>query len=243
MATVFTTTQLVGLLYCLGFPVSIQAAADSKGERRWHPHFWFHGIVYLSVLGSGVAALALQWNNGGRNFAPYLQVLLLIAAWTVMLWPIVKSLNDYRSEEHPRWLELEQGRNKLISSPIFSTLETTAVEQMKELLVTLVNRVETNRRGSSVSPSVSTPSNPTPEFPNLSHSSASLSRVSAAQRSVADATDESNVENTRTSNSLPLAIEALDEGSPHNELKFVLPSVVGRAQAASSSNDSVWLLT
>jgi hypothetical protein len=240
MATVFTTTQLVGLLYCLGFPVSIQAAADSKGERRWHPHFWFHGIVYLSVLGSGVAALALQWNNGGRNFAPYLQVLLLIAAWTVMLWPIVKSLNDYRSEEHPRWLELEQGRNKLISSPIFSTLETTAVEQMKE---TLVNRVETDRRGSSVSPSVSTPSNPTPEFPNLSHSSASLSRVSAAQRSVADATDESNVENTRTSNSLPLAIEALDEGSPHNELKFVLPSVVGRAQAASSSNDSVWLLT
>jgi cellulose synthase/poly-beta-1,6-N-acetylglucosamine synthase-like glycosyltransferase len=140
MAFVYLPTQLVGLLYCMGLPVSIQAASDSNGERRWHRHFWMHGVVYFAVLGSGLAALVLQWSNGGRNFAPYLQVILLILAWTAALWPIVKSLKDYRSEEDPMWLELESGRNELIATPVFSSLDTTAIEQMKELLVKMVQR-------------------------------------------------------------------------------------------------------
>lgn len=149
MATVFMTTQLVGLFYCLGVPVSVTTAAEGQGERRWHSHFWIHGFSYFAVVGSGIAALVAQWQGNVRELAAYLQVLFLIASWTWSLWPILKSLRSFQSEEQPMWLELESGRSTLFDRPVFSSLDTTAIGQMKELMVTLVDRIDEQEKASS----------------------------------------------------------------------------------------------
>lgn len=152
MAFIYTSTQIVALLYCFGIPVSIKPAAESATGRRWHPHFWMHAITYAIVLASGLVGVVAQWRNGLRDLIPYAQVVVLFGTWTIALTPIMKSLRNYQAIEDTLWLELETGRNQIFDRPVFSEVDTTAVAQMKDLMIDLADRVgEQERRTNSES--------------------------------------------------------------------------------------------
>lgn len=145
MGFIYTSTQLVGLLQVFGVRVSIRHASDSEGA-RWHSHFALHIATYLLVLASSAAAFVMQARAGARNVAPYLQVALLLATWTFVLWPIVLSLRGESADEDLMWLELEDGRVDLFEEPVFAGSDAAAFEQVKKLVLRLTQRVEEQDR-------------------------------------------------------------------------------------------------
>jgi len=141
MALVYVPTEIAGLLVILGFKMPVKFASDVKGK-RWHPHFYFHITVYVTILAS--AAFCVVWNilMGITNAVPYAQAAFLMFLWSFAFYPVARALFGHEDHEDKKWMALENGRVDLYHSPVWSEKDSITFEQLKDTVARLYQRIE-----------------------------------------------------------------------------------------------------
>jgi len=141
MAFVYTPTEIAGLMAMLGFKVPVKFASESK-QAKWHPFFYFHIIVYGSILSSTIFTIIHCASIGIVTWVPYIQTILMLLFWTFILSPIAFGIFGHQDREDEKWMSLEKGRETLFRKPVWSEMDNITFEQLKNTVEKLYQRVE-----------------------------------------------------------------------------------------------------
>jgi len=141
MAFVYTPTEIAGLMAMLGFKVPVKFASESN-QAKWHPFFYFHIIVYGSILSSTIFTIIHCASIGIVTWVPYIQTILMLLFWTFILSPIAFGIFGHQDREDEKWMSLEKGRETLFRKPVWSEMDNITFEQLKNTVEKLYQRVE-----------------------------------------------------------------------------------------------------
>lgn len=141
MSFVYLPTEIVGLMAILGFKVPIRFASEVAGS-KWHPLFYFHIIVYVSILTSAIFTIGRCVSLRITTCMPYIQTGLMLFLWTCILYPVALGIFGYQDREDKQWISLEKGRANLFEKPVWSTVDSISFEQLKDIVERLYQRVE-----------------------------------------------------------------------------------------------------
>ena len=145
MQNVYVSTEFPCLLVQLGFAVRYKWTSQTESA-RWSPHFYLPAIAYGTIVLSAVALFLRCVSAGTKNCVPFMQSIFSTLLWTYKFYPILLAICGHQNDEHPKWLALEEGRENLFRTPVWSEADSVVIEQLKILVRHLYHRLDKKER-------------------------------------------------------------------------------------------------
>ncbi len=145
MQNVYVSTEFPCLLLLLGVRVRYRWSSQCESA-RWSPHFYLPATAYCTIVLSAVALFLRCVATGTSNCIPVIQAVFSVLLWTYKFYPILLALFGHQNDEHPKWLVLEEGRQDLFKTPVWSEADGVMIEQLKILVCHLYRRLEKKER-------------------------------------------------------------------------------------------------